>query len=493
MNGKSILTMRVLAIGTLLTGLALMAGCGGGGGASVADGGIGGSGVIASGSVTATGSIFVNGVEYRVQDARFEREDEAPEFLNEIQDRVAVGMVVEVEGMLDATGSGGQALTIRYEDLVEGEIDGMTSSAPEIKVLEILAQQVLVEDGLTRFGPGLNFTTIESETGFIEVSGYRRNDGSIQATYLEDRTPTGRREIQGTVTVVDATTFTIAGLTVNYSGTPILTSGDLVEVKGTNYAAATHTLTAASVEFKTAGLSRDDSPKAEVEGFVTVLGADPVPAGATFLVDGQPVRYGVTTVFVGGTAADLSAGTKVEVEGPLTGGTVQALRVEFRENLRLEAEVQSKGTDSLTLAYPAGASVLVVVDPAVTEGAALGGINVGDYVRIRGQQLAALGGDVVVATRLRNDGAGADDKFILQGPVASFVATPGSDGLTILGVSIDTSGFNDTQFKEQETQIGRTAFYTALGSDSNLLVRARGDGLQSAPPAPAWSEVELER
>ena len=169
MNGKSILTMRVLAIGTLLTGLALMAGCGGGGGASVADGGIGGSGVIASGSVTATGSIFVNGVEYRVQDARFEREDEAPEFLNEIQDRVAVGMVVEVEGMLDATGSGGQALTIRYEDLVEGEIDGMTSSAPEIKVLEILAQQVLVEDGLTRFGPGLNFTTIESETGFIEV------------------------------------------------------------------------------------------------------------------------------------------------------------------------------------------------------------------------------------------------------------------------------------------------------------------------------------
>jgi len=489
MNGKRILTMRVLGVVLLAFGLPMMAGCGGGGGASVADGGIGGSGVVASGSVTATGSIFVNGVEYRVQDAVFEREDEPPEVLNEIQDRVVEGMVVEVEGTLDAGGRTGQALSVRYEDLVEGTIDGMTTTAPEIKVLEILAQQVVVEDGLTRFGAGLAFATIENATGFIEVSGYRRTDGRIQALYLEDRTPVGRLEVQGTVSVIDATSFTLAGLTVDYSGTPALTSGDLVEVKGSSYAIGTATLTASTVELKTAGLSVDDKPKAEVEGFVTVLGADPVPAGATFLVDGQPVTYGATTLFVGGTAADLSSGAKIEAEGPLSGGVVAAQRIEFRENLRLEAEVQAKGTDSLTLAYPAGASVLVVIDAAVTEGAdALTTTSPGDYVRIRAQLLNSAGG-VVVATRLRNDGPGADDKFILQGPVESFVV----DTLTILGVSIDTSGFGDAQFKENEQPIGRTAFYATLGSDNNLLVKARGRGLLEIPADPRWDEVEIER
>jgi len=484
-------SLNILNLNLLLFGLMLLVSCGGGGGGTVADGGIGGSGVVASGSVTATGSIFVNGVEYRVQDAVFEREDELPETLNEIQDRIVEGMVVEVEGTLDEGAKAGQASVVRYEDIVEGEIDGMTSNAPEIKVLDILAQEVVVEDGLTRFGPGLAFDMIESETGFIEVSGYRRTDGRIQALYLEDRTPTGRLEIEGTVSVVDASTFTIAGLTVTYSGTPALTNGDLVEVKGTSYDLATTTLAAATVEKKTAGLSVADKLKAEVEGFVTVLGADPVPVGETFLVDGQPAAYGSTTLFVGGTFADLSAGAKVEVEGVLSGGIISAQRIEFRENLRFEAEVQAKTTDSVTLAYP-GASVLVVIDNAVTDGAAeLAGITVGDYVRVRGLLLNTAGG-VVVATRLRNDSAGADDKFILQGPVESFISTSGIDSLTILGVTIDTSGFTDAQFKENETQIGRTLFYAALQSDNNLLVKARGKGLLEPTPNPVWDEVELE-
>jgi len=483
---KLVMNLQRIGIVALSIVTLLLAACGGGD--NVAGGGIGGSGVISSGQVTATGSIFVNGVEYRVQDAVFTREDETPIILDEAQAQIVPGMVVVVEGNLDPGAAGGQAVTVRYEDLVEGEIDGLLASSAVVKVVEILGQEVVVENGLTRFAAGLGFAAIEVTAGMIEVSGYRRDDGRIQATYLESRGAAGRLEVKGLVTVLDATRFSIEGLVVNYDGIPVLADGDLVEVKGATYVAATRTLTAATVEKQSRGLASSDKPVAEVEGYVSLLGTSPVPAGEAFLVDGQPVVYDATTVFVGGVATDMLAGSKVEAEGPLAAGLLSARRIEFKEGLRLEAEVLAVAGSSVTLAYPDGQSVQVMVDSTTTEGAsALPGIQVGDYVRVRGEQL----GSAVLATRLRNDGPGADDKFILQGPVDSFDATPGSDQLTLLGVTVLTSGFNDSQFVEAEISIGRDAFYTALAASPNMLVRMRGDGLLMA--LPSWSEAELER
>jgi hypothetical protein len=206
-----------------IVALFFLAACGGGGG-STAGGGIGGTGVIASGTVTAKGSITVNGVKYEVSGARFEREDEPPITLaDESETETRVSMVLEVEGELATTND---ATTIRYEDIVEGQIElPHISLGTDVKVLNILNQEVVIENGLTQFDGSLAFTDIESEPGFIEVSGFRRADGKIQATYLEDRTfatPAGRLEVKGYVTSVGVNTFDIGGLTVDYSGTPTL-------------------------------------------------------------------------------------------------------------------------------------------------------------------------------------------------------------------------------------------------------------------------------
>ena len=268
--------------------LFILSACGGGGG-SVAAGGIGGTGVIASGSVTAKGSITVNGVNYEVTGASFEREDEAPVILaDESETETRLGMVLEVEGEL---GSPNKAFTIRYEDIVEGQIDSpLISETTEVKVLNILGQEVIVENGLTHFDGTLSFATIESATGFIEVNGFRRADGRIQATYLENRTgaiPEGRHEIKGPVTVIAPDTFSIQGLTVTYSGDPVLADGDLVEVKGSTY--TNPVLTAVSVEIRKPGLTVSNKDAAEIEGFVE--GIDPINANDTFFINGQAVIY----------------------------------------------------------------------------------------------------------------------------------------------------------------------------------------------------------
>ena len=49
--------------------LVAIGGCGGGGSSNVA--GIGGTGKIASGTITGFGSIFVNGIEYEIDNALF--------------------------------------------------------------------------------------------------------------------------------------------------------------------------------------------------------------------------------------------------------------------------------------------------------------------------------------------------------------------------------------------------------------------------------------
>jgi len=489
MRGSLFSHFKSITAVALGVGYLLLAACGGSGGGLVADGGIGGSGIVSSGSVTQLGSIFVNGIEFRVQGSSFQREGEAPEILDEIQSQIAPGMVVEVEGTLDVNGTSGAATSVRYADIVEGQIDSLVFQGPGVKLLSILGQEVVVEDGLTRFASGLDFATIEASAGFLEVSGYRRADGLVQATYLETRVP-GRLEVKGRVEVVNATTFSLAGLTVNYSGTPSLANGSLVEVKGTSYDVATQILLASSVESIPAGLGMVSAGRAEVEGFVSLLSGTSVSAGEVFLVDGQPVSFSAQTLFIGGVASDLDGAVKVEAEGRLSGGVLAASRIQFKENLRFETTVLNVDGNGLTLGYPDGATIDAQVEDRVTEGAEqLAGLSVGSYVRVRGIQLAAGGGGIVLATELRVETP--DDRFTLQGPVAQFSATAGADQLTILGVTIDTSGFADSQFKDSAAVIGRSAFYAALAVDSNLLVKFRGDGLQSSHPV--WNQVEIER
>lgn len=460
--------------------LATLSACGGGEGNTLAEGGIGGTGVIAAGSVTAKGSIFVNGVEYSVAGATYQRDGEL-ETLSEDEQSIRVGMILEVRGSLDEGGLTGQASEIVFQDLVEGTIEDSASNSSTLKTLTILAQQVVVEEGLTRFDSPLTFANIEAQGGFLEVSGFRRADGAIQATYIELK-PAGQFEVTGAVTVVNSGTFTIGALTVTGSGLPTLQDGDTVKAEGVSYDSLSQTLSATSVNLTGGGLSLSDAEQAEVEGFVSFAGATIAP-GATFQVSGQPVQYTAATEFSGGSAEDLLPGVKIEAEGALVGGILAAAKIELKENLKLQGTVAGVSTSSFTLNYPddlsGTAAVEVIIDPAVTdEDTPFAALSIGDYVRVEGRSLAGAAGSVL-ATRFREESP--DTRIILQGPVESFDEATGL--ISILGVSIDADGLD---LSRDDVPLSRDDFFAELQADSGLLVKARSD----IPGQ--WEDLELE-
>ena len=101
--------------------LVALSGCGGGGGGSTVAG-IGGTGKIASGTITAFGSIWVNGIEYDIDSASLEVNDDDGAGLS--QDDLRIGMVVTVTAVVE--GSSGVASLVVYDNEIEGPISGIT-------------------------------------------------------------------------------------------------------------------------------------------------------------------------------------------------------------------------------------------------------------------------------------------------------------------------------------------------------------------------------
>ncbi len=434
----------------------LMAACGGGGGL-LADGGIGGSGVVSAGSVSSLGSIVVNGVHYRVTDANYTREDESSVVLgSESQTEIRVGMVVEVDGELDMDDINGQALTIRYEDVLEGPNDtsSLVSLDGTVKILSILNQQVIVEDGFTELN-GVTYAGLDSFSGILEVSGFRHSDGRIQATYLENRT-VPRLEIKGVVTLVNsATSFDIGSLSVLHDGTVPVTPQTLVEVKGSAYAAST--LTATTVRIESEGFSVANKDAAEIEGFVSDL------SGSQFKVNGQNVTISATTLFDGGAVTDLVNGSKVEAEGVLSGSVLAARKISFKEGVRLESNIASIVAGNGTLTLEGLTNVIVVVDAATTEfngTSGLTALNIGDHVKVRGQVTSTAG--TVLATRL--DLVSPSSDVELRGPVEDDPIVPGQ--ITILNISVDTTPISIFSIEEDDgitvTQTTSSDFFNRL-------------------------------
>ena len=116
---------NIIAAATLSITLAALNGCGGGGGDSVAGGGVGGSGVtVASvGTVTGFGSVIVNGVAYTTQDAEIFIENTSKGTGDAILvQHLSTGMVVRVEGVLGADGSA-TAQRVFFSHDLEGPVE----------------------------------------------------------------------------------------------------------------------------------------------------------------------------------------------------------------------------------------------------------------------------------------------------------------------------------------------------------------------------------
>ena len=426
----------------------------------------GSTAVATSGTITAFGSVYVNGVRYDVSRATLKKNGSSV-----TQAKLAVGEIALVTGSQNLQTGQGSATSVDVEDLVVGPIASIGATS-----LIVLGQTVNVT-ATTSFGKSIAGGALSGLAigDSVEVSGLGSADGSITATRISIADTNEGLQVLGSVAglATVAHTFIINALTVDYtsaavtgftSGAPA--NGDSVIVRGGTLNAAGTTLTAATV-YPAGTDPREDASsggRVEQEGLVTTA------ATATdFYLAGAQVLIGSSTVYKGGTVADLIVGARVEVRGTLdSAGVLMADAVMFGHvaALELAGPATAVTTTSVTVL---GVAVMVDANTRYEDkGAAevqlftLANISVGDVVMIRGYENPAGSGNVL-ATRVER--LAPTTMVEIRGPFTSTTAPQ----FMILGVTVDASNAT-LGMGEGQTLTSEAFFAQAVGQ----IVEAHG-------------------
>jgi len=462
----------------VVAAVVLLAACGGSGGTDNATNNPTASKpVVAFGTISGFGSVFVNGVRYDTNSATVIIDDQ-PGTVAQLR----VGYVVRLTGRLNADGRNGTASSIEFDDAVQGPVQSIDVTAG---TLVVLYQDVKV-DAATSFDDDIQPASLEGLAAgeIVEVSGFRDADGVIHATRIERADAGEGFEVTGTVANLDAVAkrFEIGALVVDYSaaqlddlpaGAPA--NGLLVEVKGRSLD-ANNVLLATRVEGEQDDMDVDDGEEAEIEGLITRF-----VSPTDFDVNGQPVTTTADTRYENGTSADLALNVRVEVEGEVLNGVLQADEIEFEfeheADLRVSGEVGSVDATAGTFTV-LGITIQTSADTrfedktdAEVRPFNVAVLNVGDFVEVRG--VAGSVPNSIAATRVeRNDVEHEDDdiKFGLRGPAAN-VAEP---QLTILGVTVMATA--DTEYADGSDRTIDAAEFFARAPGRLVTADGRLDG-----------------
>ncbi|MCU7798102.1 MAG: hypothetical protein KZQ75_13335 [Candidatus Thiodiazotropha sp. (ex Myrtea spinifera)] len=307
----------------------------GGGGTTVAEGGIGGTGV-SMGRVTQVGSVYVNGIHYNTDSATFTVDDVTSPTLSDI----SVGMVVRVTGSSDPTAGTGVADTVEYDSLLKGPVDvaflanqlgamGQVINVNADTVYEGTAGRPLVDDLVIG--------------DLIEVSGFTDGDsGTILATRIEVKSTITVYELTGDVTAISGTTFQIGGLTIEAGLLTIPPAGTYIEVEGSSPPTGMNfNADSISTIGNGDGTVADDGEDTEFEGQITTGLGDITGEPNQFIVNSQIVEIQQPgTDFEGGSTSDLTAGRIVEVEGVMNGTILLAEEIEIEASASEKSKIE---------------------------------------------------------------------------------------------------------------------------------------------------------
>jgi hypothetical protein len=303
------------------------------------------AGMTISGVITGFGSVYVNGIEYDTAGASVYMDDVPGDEL-----QLQPGMLVTLHGSNSADGVTGTADSITYADVVEGVVLAVSLSNGS-GTLNVMGQAVQVNE-LTLFEsdvPGITLDTIPLNC-IAEISGYTDGGGTIYASRIEIKQagllPGDVLEVKGTVAGLNAVTFRIGNLIVDYSGAARvpgnLADGLYVEVKGdaapTDNGDGTHTFAATDVEMEDdgdIGIGGSEGDDLQMQGVVMAID---VPAG-TIGVNGQLMDVRADAMRDGLTLADLTVGTFIRLEAEFTGA--QWLVKEIEVGRSSDVEIKS--------------------------------------------------------------------------------------------------------------------------------------------------------
>lgn len=424
----------------LAVGLAL-SGCNGSGGSSPTTMG---SPSTTQGVVTGFGSVFVNGIEYEVVGNTDIQLDGASSTESALQ----VGMLVTLNGSVNADGKTGVAHSIKYADQLEGVVSVNNVATNGTGTLVVMGQTVTVttETVFASKLAGVTSPDLIQVGNLVEVSGYAASNGNITATRIEVKAAAqaGREiEVKGIISNLTATTFTLGTLTVDYSGVtgdnrPALANGQYVEVKSTAAYSGTGVLVASKIELEDDGVKGHKGSAGEdveVQGLVT---AD--YANNQFELNGRSVLIDSNTHFEGGATAQLTTGTKIKLEAHYNSdGALVADNIKFAHRATLEFEGTLEAVDVTNSTLTLMGQVIhvnantIMVDKSDAEARffKLSDLSVSNSTHLKITAYQDSTGNLI-ATKLKR--TNFSTKSAIKGAV-----TVSSNGIVVAGITIDTT------------------------------------------------------
>jgi hypothetical protein len=297
------------------------------GGAAGSSAGIQGTGrykaVLAYGPITAFGSIFVEGVEYSLDNASISINGQ-PATAAQLE----VGQIVTVNGMQAANTNTGTAAQVSFDAEVIGPVSQVDVAGQR---LTVLGQSVQV-DGATVLGAGIQPGTFAGlqPGSMVEISAFEDTTGALHASRIDLVAGSALVQVKGTVEALDVTaqTFKLNELTVDYSGAQVggkLVNGGTATVRA-NDSPAGAVLYASRVQVSS-GLGGTAHERGQLEGLITSMSSV-----ESFTVAGQSVQTTAGTHFIlhGQTLAPNLA---VRIQGTFTdAGVLLADKVQVRSH-----------------------------------------------------------------------------------------------------------------------------------------------------------------
>ena len=327
---------RLLVGGFALATAALLGACGGGGGDS-AGVGTGGTGSFSVGTVTGFGSIFVNGIRYEDNGARLVDDDGTVKVLGTDDNPLKVGMVVEVTGSVDDSGTVRSATQIAYGAGIKGPVTAVDVAAGTFDVFGITVRTTTTTvydnfGGVATLAPG----------NVVEVHGQPDTSGRIVATYVEREAASvaafvagdGEYRLRGAVVGLSGSspsyTFALRGVairtgaTTDFDGAP--TDGVSVSVRLNPTQQGDGSYLAERLKVRTASYDDLLGSRRRSRGLRQRL----CRRCQRFPGRGLPGTAGAGVVYEDGVAADLKNGIRVEAKGSIDNGVLVVTKLEFK-------------------------------------------------------------------------------------------------------------------------------------------------------------------
>jgi Domain of unknown function (DUF5666) len=283
----------------------------------------GGTGLaVEYGEIEGFGSIVVNGVHYDERNANI--------IINGVPNQpphlLELGMIVEVQGTVDATRTAGVADVVIVNRTLVGQVQAVDGVTGEFTVLN---QRVRPSSTVRMVGISHSSRVVPGL--WLGIYGLRDAASNVvMATRLEGLDAASSSSIRGGVSNVTSTHFNIGALVVSRAGAAIneaehLVNGAFVEVAGA-FDAVQNVLRATAIDV-TNEVHGADGADTAITGFVAGFQSLSNFTVAGVTVDASGAR------FTNGTATDLADGRKVEAEGHFMGGVLHAEVIEFKNTV----------------------------------------------------------------------------------------------------------------------------------------------------------------